>query len=254
MYPRHFRAWVGEKRTIISSYLWLHRYFIPLRRQMERYGITSLQPLNTHAWHRGSRYFRGVHEGTNPVFIKIDGHYRLLENEILATHAYHTAGNNAPEVLRHSFNEEFPFAAFTWIDGHPLNHSQNRRRISTAILVPLLVELLDNLHLANIVHRDISPANLLISWHSDNSPPTIHPIDFAFAVVHGRSISDERVPLHELISLGTGYKPSPQKWDDAFACQQVVCEITGNNTKFDDIVTRIGRMSWPKCTSMESHS
>jgi serine/threonine protein kinase len=215
----------------LLRWLWLLRDYPRLKDFLARtHGVAKVRPVLAHKWHRGSKYFRGVSAEGKPLFIKLDGELRLLENEVRASsHLKHTAAGSKhfPEIQFFNFTGEYRVAAIEWIDAEPfgafLRKNPSREQLRGAMRE--MAAILRELSRAGIVHRDFTPDNLLISTASSSQSVFVVLIDFAFAVISGAAPQDRLVPLNDLRDLCHGYKAQEFLWDDAYSCRQIFEEI-----------------------------
>jgi serine/threonine protein kinase len=194
--------------------------------------MSELTPVRYTAWHRGSRYFRLRLAAGERCFVKTDGRARLLEREVAAAERLEgnpRAGDCTPRLRFHELGGSYPFAAFGWIDHVPLAVALGRadfKRVAPGLADGLL-SIVDALGSAEIIHRDVTPQNLLVgvdARHGLTDRLTL--IDFAFAVIDGVASADARVPAGDLDVLGSGFSPGPLVWDDAYSSQRVL-ELMG---------------------------
>jgi tRNA A-37 threonylcarbamoyl transferase component Bud32 len=194
------------------------------------HGVAKLRPVLAQRWHRGSKYFRGVSAEGKPLFIKLDGDARLLENEVRAcSHLERTAAGSKhfPAIQFFNFTGEYRVAATEWISAEPLRaflrKNPSREQLRGAMWE--MTAILRELSCAGMVHRDFTPDNLLISTVSSGDSVSVVLIDFAFVVISGSAPQDRLVSINDLRDLCHGYKPQEFLWDDAYSCRQIFEEI-----------------------------
>jgi len=226
--------------------LWLaanfRRFSADLRTRFE---IRSLRPLSVSSWHRGARYFTGVLGGGVRVFVKTDGVHRLLGNEIAAWDVLSSAGiatSRYASVRVRSLDSGIRFAAFDLLPAMSLRKAQSQISSSEIALIEAeLWRILEELSAATVIHRDISPDNLLVSLDGARIV-RVHLIDFAFSVIGGKAGFDSALPVQELADMGFGYKPGRLAWDDAYACHRILTELIGRCGNCEPgVADRIGR-------------
>jgi serine/threonine protein kinase len=240
------------KPLLIGSYLGartvLHTRL--LRWQLERrHGIVNVHEFRRATWHLGSRYYTAVERLTGTVlFVKTSGR-SLIRNEVTAWRRL-DAGPAADFVPRmHAFDYEcrVPFAASELIDAVSLSAVVESCDSDTAAaLAQELLRIVDLLHLACIVHRDLRPGNLLLRRQPAAAGRLVL-IDFAFAVVDTDDSGDADV-LHEaLLTLGDGLNPAPLTWDDAYSAYQILLMLERTSgralAETAQMRERIGRLS-----------
>jgi hypothetical protein len=228
------RETVASGWVALSSGVWLLRHYRGFRRAFRRRrpDVLRLTPIKCATWHRGARYFRvGLTDG-GECFLKTDGPARLLEREVAAAERLERtpgAGDCTPRLLFYGLNEPYGFAAFRWIDHVPLVAALERpdfKRVAPG-LADALRRIVDVLDAAEIVHRDVTPRNLLVGLdHRQALSERLTLIDFAFAVIDDLASADARVPAADLDVLGSGFAPGPLVWDDAYSGLRIL-ELMG---------------------------
>jgi hypothetical protein len=242
------RETLASGRTALSSGLWLVRHYGGFRQALQRCcsDVSALTPVRYAAWHRGARYFRLDLAGGERCFVKTDGHARLLQREVAAAERLEgalRADECTPRLLVHELGGPYAFAAFRWIEHVPLGAALGRpdfKRVAPGLAEGLL-RIADVLGAAGIIHRDITPPNLLVGVDAGQRlAERLTLIDFAFAVVDGVAGADARVPAADLDVLGSGFSPGPLVWDDAYSCLRIL-ELMGRATgeRFTDVARQL---------------
>ena len=236
---------------LLVSNFWLVRHFADFRRHLRgRHGLVDVIPLARARWHRGSRYFRAHDAEGRPLFVKTDGHHRLLANEIGAWETLRqrlASPTRFAPVRQHELDGPHPFAAFDWIYARPLAQLAPLPPAGLALLADELRLLLNDLEAAGIIHRDISPDNLLVTMEG-GTIERVTMIDFAFAARDHVAASDDRLPERELKDLAFGFKPATLRWDDAYACDLILRRLLPPDAPtvpaLDAITRRIGHRAF----------
>jgi len=207
--------------------IWWARHAAALRSQLwTRHGLRQLVPLQRDRWHRGGKYFRAKARSDDSVFLKTDESGWKLHNEISAANALRAQGRRLDRFAPIRFFDSiggFHIAGFDWLDGVPLDQATRHGiQLELKFIVSELQGILSDLERAAVVHRDITPSNLILIRDANSRYHKIALIDFAFAVVHGHADFDAFAPLSDLADLGSGYKPEASKWDDGFSCRRII--------------------------------
>lgn len=204
-------------------------FFRYLKRE---YGIVDIKPFappNKLAF----QYFTGEAPGKKKVFIKQEGRVGYASaREAFFIDLLRKSGKAGffPKIVACQTKEPFPFLATEFIEGQTLERFLCQNRHDSKPLQSLLEQMcsvLEILHKAKVIHRDVRPPNLIVRMK--NNPPHLRLvlIDFAYAL-------SLKPPLAELPfvaantailrKLGTGYKPQELLWDDAFAFTKIAAE------------------------------
>jgi hypothetical protein len=241
------RETFASGRTALSSGLWLVRHYGGFRQALRRCrpDMSDLTPIRYAAWHRGARYFRLRLADGGQCFVKTDGRARLLEREVAAAERLDgTPGDECtPRLLFHEPGGPYAFAAFRWIEHVPLGAALDRPDFKPVApgLADGLLRIVDVLGSADIIHRDVTPQNLLVGLDARGGlTERLTLIDFAFAVIDGVAPADARVPAADLDVLGSGFGPGPLVWDDAYSSLRIL-ELMGQagGGLFTDVARRL---------------
>lgn len=207
--------------------------------------MSGLTPIRYAAWHRGARYFRLRLADSGQCFVKTDRRAWLLEREVAAAERLHgTPGDECtPRLLFHEPGGPYAFAAFRWIEHVPLGAALDRPDFKPVApgLADGLLRIVDVLGSAEIIHRDVTPQNLLVGLDARGGlTERLTLIDFAFAVIDGVAPADARVPAADLDVLGSGFGPGPLVWDDAYSSLRIL-ELMGRASGglFTDVARRL---------------
>ncbi|MCP8617504.1 protein kinase domain-containing protein [Salirhabdus salicampi] len=195
----------------------------------KKYELTGVKPLKFTSWHQGCKYFIGNKKNRNQkVFIKLDhGGMNAVHNETNAINIlknFDTEGNHLPSVLFHELEGSNPFVAFEFVKGKSLSQyimDTSKKAEVKQDIVKQFVVIVQMLHNAGIIHRDIRMDNFIVRDEGPNKGPKLVLIDFAFAVSPGRRelLEIPNIPVQKKIlkGLGNGANPAPFKWDDAYS-------------------------------------
>lgn len=222
---------MGGACELVQRRLWMIRNFRRFKMHLRRtHPMSALRPVLMRRWHRGSMYFCHTSLEGEVSFIKLDGQYRLLENEITAWMTLRRSGAHPgryAQVRWFDFAGEYRSAAMEWLEAETLSRYLRKRPspASARLLMEELAEILEDLGRAGIVHRDLTPENLLVIVNPEGEAQRLVLIDFAFAVMNQSAPRDRFVSLDDLAVLCHGYKPQESAWDDAYSCLLIFTEI-----------------------------
>jgi serine/threonine protein kinase len=224
----------------------------------KKYSIMNLKLFKFSDWHSGCNYFIGYsNQAKKKVFIKTSGRFNLADREIDVLEFINDSDKVEkkyfPKIIAYNKNGIVPFLAIEYINGVTLSEyiSSSRLRDKNLDLkiIKELNHILKNLQQMSIIHRDIRPANIMISEMTGN----IVLIDFAFAV------SNENHDLGEVQIiikypnvakvLGEEYKPHKLLWDDAYSIHKIAEKLMPEYSVYlpnehQNILSKIGKITY----------
>jgi len=209
-------------------------------RYLEReHGIVEVKPFappNKLAF----QYFTGEVPKEKKVFIKMEGRVEHASaREAFFINLLRKSGKAGffPKIIACQTKKPFPFIATEFIKGQTLEKFLCQNRPNPKILPSLLEQIcsiLEILHGAKVVHRDVRPPNLMVRTKKDHPYLRIILIDFAYAVRLKPLVAElpfVAANIAILRKLGTGYKPREFQWDDAYAFAKIAAEADANYQK-----------------------
>jgi len=187
--------------------------------------IISVSRFKEKSWHNGYCYFRGIYKGKE-VFIKVDLKLRLLENEFFF---YEFLDKKLAKYLTPMYdfhqNKHLQMIVFSFISN---SHELNKYNIiGNNTYLDEIIYILDEIHKANVIHRDIKLDNFMLD------DKKIKIIDFTFARNINNSsnskfkelnISDEE-NYQILKRLGNGLNPKVFVWNDFISMKNIIDDI-----------------------------
>jgi tRNA A-37 threonylcarbamoyl transferase component Bud32 len=184
------------------------------------------------------------------AFVKANSCSILIDNETFISNQIESVGVSVPKIwakgqaLGNSF---IVMEAITGVNLSTLLSTGSNNSLSLSSVAEQLVSIVDSLRRAGIVHRDLTPSNILVS--SESCAGNVHLIDFCFAVsIDADFRADLQLDRWKLERLGEGYKPGPNRWDDAYAAMNIVEELQSaglNVSKQAQLLRdRIGRLEY----------
>lgn len=244
-------------KTASMAYWYVRHHWLFRSQLMDDYLIKSVRPYRRLSWHLGARYYECMDDGGRRVFVKVSTHRTMIVNEVEARQALRPTSSGSvitPDLRFFDLDNPRPFIALSWVNGRTLGEVlvTSPRDIADTIATEL-VRLVDELHEAGVVHRDITPQNLLIAEGvgAVGAPPLL--IDFAFAAVGDarRRDAELAIPERAFHTLGDGLNPAPLAWDDAFACLKILEKIEGATGREypgarSELQARVGRRTYRK--------
>lgn len=226
----------------IIALRWVTLEFGPFKKHLyDKNKVVKMRPFKMHTWHMGHRYFVGKLESQKPVFIKTGGKYRLITNEIVSLKR--VARNDSdfsvktPQVLGYETSETYDYMILEFLNGIPLNEVLSIYQLSyeqKSSIINQLFEMVLLLDKSRIIHRDIRPENIMVSYdRKGNVELTL--IDFSFALVKDQPCKSDKeavYPDKTLRTLGGNFKPSFYVWDDAYSIL-LICSLVDTSFKKD---------------------
>ncbi|MEO8876841.1 MAG: protein kinase, partial [Polyangiaceae bacterium] len=172
--------------------------------------------------------YKGAHVGSDvPValkFLKVPeggDHEALVRRFRHESRLHYALAQASPHVVRMFASgsiiapgktELMPFNVLEWLRGKTLASDFAERRAhwgkgrtveETIALLDPAAEALATAHLHNVIHREVTPANLFLS--EAHEAPTMKVLDFGYATLHGEMLND----LQRAQTIDLGPLPSP---------------------------------------------
>jgi len=224
------KTFIFESFYSLSWYVrYMHTFHLHLAKEFD---LINIKPQSLFSWHMGCNYFVGEEtKSGRQIFVKTYKWQELSMREAKALeiiNAYNSQNISLfPVVVAYDSTASFPFVAFEFIRGQTLKKTLNEKvMLETEYkrkLLKQMILILDLLHKAKIVHRDVRLDNLLLTDSDNGISPKVVLIDFAFAVgVQSQAghlpelqkvLNDKKI----LKMLGDGLNPKPFLWDDAYS-------------------------------------
>ena len=240
-----------------SNILWLLFKYNHFKKYCsDTFGIEGLNPYGWYHWHDGARCFTAILKNNGqPVFIKTDETFHLVENEDRMSRKFSNGlPKSCPRIEISDLNGPIKLLVYEYIKGRTLDDylSMPCADVDWPYFYNELLKILDNLYRLNMIHRDITPSNILIQSYSNNSFMRIVLIDFAFAVIAGETCIDSQYDKSKVTHLGLGLNPKPYFWDDAHSSLQILKRIEECSGRLypswrDKIEKRVGRITHTIC-------
>lgn len=197
--------------------------------------VDSIELLGVSTQFKASRYYK-VDEGGNELFIKSDGKY--LGNEYRRSKVMFDKNKKHFVEPVAYYTGELDYLAMRWSDGVKLDDYLGRNKLTKKqkrSFISDLYDISENLREAGIVHRDITPHNLLVVSGRLNL------IDFHFAVDHDmyQELDFVKDNINEVSMMGEPFAAGIFKWDDAFSLAKIAEMIAGNNFDQFPVIQKI---------------
>ena len=174
-------------------------------------------------------FYKGIYKN-KPVFIKWGGNSEVAYNEAQMQEKFSKLlPEYVPNILL--FNKAAPFIVIPYLEGYNLEELRNLGLYAKEKekILNSLSDIKEKLKFAQIIHRDIRPANLFFSNNR------LYLLDYQFATM----ISDDNKPKeldyvkqHPNIvrDLGDIYRESSDTWNDVFSINLIINEIKNMET------------------------
>ena len=210
------------------------------------YGIVDLRPFKIKNWNPGCHCFTGRFTENSVqynVFVKMGGVLELASREakaILLVRPHLRNSLCVPRMIACNERPYFSFVSTSFVQGQSLNadivlaeakKSVGCEEVFIEELLRQMLDIIQALHAARVVHRDVRPDNLLLSCHPGTGLPQLTLIDFAMAVSSRENLPPLILKKKQevfLAGLGEVMKPDTFVWDDAFSFYVIARTFTGN--------------------------
>ena len=205
-----------------------------LAHEFDLLGIHSIKPFMADSWKNGSGYiyFQGISSNDQKVFIKAGGLAESSKREFLVSQKIQSVSEiTSPQALYCRYNKGINFVVFKMMDSNRTLEDIEPTSLTESQRVKILqgiVNAIKGLHSLKLIHRDIRPANFLIT---DNFEPIL--IDYQFTVDVTRrklkEFKEVRIKPETICRLGDAYARGRFRWDDAFSAMLIFDEYAGEN-------------------------
>lgn len=230
-----YKALIEE---LFKSFKWiLKEYFLFSEHMKKRHSFISVKPYKITSWHIGYKYFIAK-KNNSKYFIKTDSIHKIIKNEYIVSKRikkFAPGYNNLfIEIKEYGNYNELEYIIEEFIKGNSLDNILNsnkvlsidqKKKIQDKILQTLRV-----FEQCNIIHRDLRPANIIISNLEEVDLLGIKIIDFTFAIdINGNELKEVDISNKEnikmLIYMNEGYRPSWNTWDDWYSAKNIINKI-----------------------------
>ncbi|TWX72952.1 protein kinase domain-containing protein [Colwellia sp. C1TZA3] len=236
----------------IRNILWLlFKYTIFKQHCIKNFSISDVSSDNWYRWHNGARCFLGNISGES-IFIKSDKYLWRLKNECDKGKLFEKACPlSSVKVMFVSTDFNYSYIVFEYINSVTLSEifSSDSSFTNWDFLAHKIVEIIEKLYSINLIHRDFTPSNILVSLDGNGRFTEVKVIDFAYAVTLGDEYIDRYIGHTSLMNLGQGFKLEAFVWDDAYSALNILDTIESKSGKsIKDYKVKlnsfIGRLKW----------
>jgi len=218
-----------------------------------------LVPFRFLRWHGGAQTLL-MTSGTNKYFIKIDSDHARINNEVhWGTFLYDKNPLYFCRIVE-SFElisrrivmfEYFESRSFDSLD---LGLVSDKCRLK---LMDQLVQISDILFDNGVIHRDISPGNLLVRTAGDDL--TLKLVDLAYAIPKDYSSRPDNGGANVEATLGQDWRPEDYVWDDSYAILEIAKSIGGDQVEglssyLEALESKVGRLRYSSITFSDQKS
>lgn len=237
--------WLGNILWLLFKYYRLKKICLT-----ELNGL-KIKPFNWTKWHDGARCFTGKDIHNSNFFIKTDGILKLSFNEAKMSNLFYSVYPSfCPKIVYSRLTSPIKLLVFElepWCNLEDVLIKPSKITNWDSFLTNL-ISLIDCLHNQKMLHRDLTPSNLLIN--TENNITEVKIIDFAFAIFPYETVkNDENINENKLATLGQGLNPKPLSWDDAYSAVKITerIEMIYGLTfpkQINELNTRVGRCTY----------
>lgn len=227
-----------DKQT--RNTLWLLFKFLPYYYYFYTYqDIHNIRTFKWYNWHNGAKCLTGFSKSFNtPVFLKTDNIYKVSDNEYEMTSLfYNSSPKSCPKPLKYIRSHASNTIIFKRIEGYTLAEILQSSELSSKtnwdIFFKKLLSIIVTLENLNMIHRDLTPFNIIVKINERKENLELYIIDFAFAGLVVRGLNDKNLNINELSHLGLTFKPDKFHWDDAYSALKILeCIEASTNKEF----------------------
>ncbi len=220
-------------------------------RHLSARGLSAVRPFRWSSWAPGVRLYLARDRAGDQVMVKVLHHASMAELEARGLRRLHQRGCS-PEVLDCAIAPR-PYVVLQYRGPDDLTSYLERSTDAEMTgLAERLIGIVDALHDASLVHRDVRPANLLVEGAGDTL--TMLLIDFANSI---DPTSDDGIDMvrvenvKTLDVLGDAYRAAGRSWDDAASALMILERDLGPRMEraqlercADALRARVGRFAW----------
>lgn len=218
----------------IHNHLWFWFAYPWFKRcLLKDQSIYDLAPFRRSSWHMSAKYFSGRINGRK-IFIKTDNRYKMLENEINIWTKLQYHNVSTPDLVNASECVGTGYMVSEFISGDSLFNYLQEDKLTllgnkdVRGIAGQILSIIDGLDQADIVHRDITPKNIIITRKNNCIKATI--IDYTFSIDRSVANYDKDLPKWLVILLGGKYRFKLGVWDDAYSAYSIVSEIQSKSS------------------------
>lgn len=239
-------------KWLLAAAAWRVRWERRFVCHLERRGIREVRPHSWCSWALGVRLYLAQTPAGERVMVKVFDQAAPAELEARGLSRMQGRGL-APAVVAHEI-APLPYVVLTYVGQDDLSsYLVHADQVEVTRMAYRLVEIVDGLHAARLVHRDLRPPNLLVRREEGGSSMVL--IDFATSIDPTRCDEIDRVRTEgakALRVLGDAYRASADLWDDAASALLVLERDLGphmerrhRETCTASLKKRVGRLTWP---------
>lgn len=193
----------------------------------EKYNIDNVERFNYDRWVRLGKYYTGM-KHNQKLFIKVADKFNTHRSEIKA---FKLLSNNKDDMflnlIAYSEDEKYGFVAYKYENILTLDEALDKVEFTednVRAFIEFLKKALDKLNDKKIVHRDIRPQNIMVVLDDNRKIIGYKIFDFGYAVINEVDNLDFKnvYDKNTLVKLGTQFKYSVLKWDDAVSAIKLI--------------------------------
>ena len=184
-------------------------------------------------------YFTALNTNQEKVFIKWGGYEDSVKKEYEIGNKLHAENPKYfIKPLQYKYDREIKFIVYPYVKGENLQSLLDQKSLTDENKIKLITQVKDILtilHNNNYIHRDIRPANLMVTENMD-----LILIDFQFCIDVNHYKEFEVVNQNpELIGkLGGDFKFKGYVWDDAYSVNKII-DVIGCPKKYQERCSNI---------------
>lgn len=221
------KVFIVKAFKVYKSLIWYFSHKELIKSAFRNESLDKIRPFKILTWRNGAFYFLAS-KCNEEVFIKLNSNHNLIEREarILKILNKNSLNEFFPTLISYSKeSDDFSFLAINFIAGLGFGNFEITKKNQAISVSEQFVSISNILRQESIVHRDVKPDNILVTYPESNTMK-ITLIDFGQAVFTGNK-NKEIPPIqfgekNSNQNLGEEYRYRTNIWDDVYSMYKIL--------------------------------